>query len=57
VIDAFARLVTRPEVVAERFNDVIGREGDVRRTAFDHAQNGSKRFPNCGDLTAISIPR
>ena len=30
-LDAVAGLVARPEVVAERLDDVVGRDADVRR--------------------------
>ena len=35
-LDAGAGLVARPELVAERLDDVIGRDADVRRAALDH---------------------
>ena len=40
-VDALARLVVRPERVAERFDDVIGGHSHVRGAAFEHAENGS----------------
>ena len=39
-LDAFAGLVLGPEIVAERFNDVIGRDSDVRRAVFEHLCHG-----------------
>ncbi len=36
---AGARLVARPERVAERLDDVIGCDADVRRSGLDHLQN------------------
>jgi len=56
-INALARLVSRPQVIAERLDHVVGRYGDVGDTAFDHAQDGREYAPDGGDLVAISIPR
>ena len=39
-LDAVAGLVAGPEVVAERLDDVIGRDADVRGAAFDHLEHG-----------------
>ena len=55
--DAFAGLVAWPQFVAERFDDVIGRNGDVRGAAFDHAQNRCEHASDRGDLLTIPIPR
>ena len=38
-LDAGARLVARPEVVAKRLDHVIGRDADVHGAAFDHFQH------------------
>src|SRR5205085_12585705 len=35
-----ARLIARPEIVAERFDDVIGGDAEVRRALLDHLQHG-----------------
>ena len=35
-LDALAGLVAGPQIVAERLDDVIGRDADVRRAALDH---------------------
>src|SRR5205085_9052730 len=37
-LDAFARLVAGPQRVAERLDDVIGGDGDVRRAVFQQLQ-------------------
>ena len=39
-VDAGAGLVARPEVVAERLDDVVGRDADVRRSGLEHLQHG-----------------
>src|SRR6185312_5796814 len=39
-LDAFARLVSGPQVVAEGFDDVIRRDADMRCTLFDHLKHG-----------------
>jgi hypothetical protein len=35
-----ARFVARPQAVAERFDDVIGRDADVGRPLLQHLHNG-----------------
>ena len=35
-LDAFARFVAGPQIVAERLDDVIGGNADVRDAAFEH---------------------
>ena len=39
-LDAVAGLVARPETIAKRLDDVIGRHTDMRRSSLDHLQNG-----------------
>ena len=39
-LDALAGLVAGPQLVAERLDDVIGRDADVRAAALDHLQHG-----------------
>src|ERR1700726_2535671 len=41
-VDADPRLVTGPETVAERLDDVIGRHADMSRTRLDHLQHRLK---------------
>ena len=38
-VDARARLVPGPQVVAERLDHVVGRDADVRRAALEHLQH------------------
>ena len=45
-IDAFAGLVAGPEIVAERLDDVIGGDADVRRAFFEHLRD---RAQHAGD--------
>ena len=44
-------------MVAERLDDVIGRDGDVRGAAVDHAEHRRQHAANGADLAAVSIPR
>jgi hypothetical protein len=39
-LDPLPRLVAGPEIVAERFDDVIGRHADVRRAGLEHLRDG-----------------
>src|SRR2546426_1581498 len=39
-LDALARLVISPDVIAKRLDDVIGGDPDVRRSLLDHLQHG-----------------
>ena len=55
--NAFAGLVTRPQSVAKRFDDVIGRNGDVRGAALDHAQHRGEDASDRGHFAAVLIPR
>ena len=55
--DAFTSLVARPQFVAKRFDNVIGRNRDVRGAAFDHAQNRSENTSDRGDLSSVRILR
>jgi hypothetical protein len=50
-------LVTWPQFVAKRFDDVIGRNRDVRGTVFDHSQNRGKDASDRGDLSSVRILR
>ena len=56
-LDAFAGLVAWPQLVAKRFDDVIGRHGNVRGAALDHAQHRREHAADRGDLAAVLIPR
>ena len=52
-VDAFARLVALPEVVAEGLDDVVGRDADVRGAAFEHLRD---RVEDAGDRPERGIP-
>ena len=39
-LHAIAGLVSGPERIAERLDDVVGRHADVSRSRLDHLQNG-----------------
>ena len=56
-IDAGARLVSWPETVAERLDDVIGGDADVRRAALEHAEDRGDDAADCCDFVPIGIPR
>ncbi len=45
-LHAFARLVAGPEAIAERFDDVVGRDTEVRRAPLDELQH---RMQDPGD--------
>ena len=44
--DAGTRLVSRPKIVAKRFDDVIGSDADMRCAVLDHLHD---RIENAGD--------
>ncbi len=44
-LDAFARLVAAPEIVAEGLDHVVGRDTDVRGSVLDESQHGSASTP------------
>src|SRR5207237_5140048 len=51
---ALARFVSGPEVVAERLDDVIGRDAEVGCATLEHAQDRAQ-YPHDGrDLVAIA---
>src|SRR5207245_8107641 len=54
--DAFAGFVTWPQFVAKRFDNVIGRNSDVRGTVLDHAQHRREDASDRGYLPPIRIP-
>ena len=53
-LDARAGLVAGPQAVAERLDHVIGRDGDVRRAAVDHAEHGRDNAADGGDFGAVA---
>jgi hypothetical protein len=46
-----------PEVVAEGFDDVIGRDADVRGAAVDHPENRSDDAADGADLAPLRVVR
>ena len=51
-----ARLVVVPEIVAERLDDVIGGDAEVRRAAFEHARTSSvDHAAGRPDLDAVAV--
>jgi hypothetical protein len=54
-LDAFAGFVVWPQSIAKRFDNVIGRDGDVRGAALHHAQNREENTSDRGDLPSIGI--
>ena len=50
-VDPGAGLVAGPEIVAERFDDVIGGDGDVGCAGLEQARQGSRDRPDGGTLT------
>ena len=56
-LNTLARLVVRPQFIAERFDDMISCDTNVRRAAFDHPQHRGKDPSHGGDFAALVIPR
>ena len=56
-IDPFTGLVARPQLIAERLDDVIGRDGHVGRAALHQAEHGADDPAHCAHLAAVSITR
>jgi hypothetical protein len=54
-IDAVASLVAGPEAIAERFDDVIGGDTDMRRATVDHPENGADDAADRGDLPSVRV--
>ncbi len=54
-LDALARLVSRPQAVAERFDDVIGRHPDVRRPTPEQGPDRGEDAADGGDLAPLRI--
>ena len=53
-LDAGAGLVAGPQTVAERLDDVIGGDADVRRAAVDHAEHRADDAADGGDFAAVA---
>ena len=56
-LDPFAGLVAWPQPIAEGLDDVIGRDGDVRGAAANHAQDRREHAAHRGDFATVPIPR
>ena len=54
-IDAVAGFVRRPQPVAERLDDVIGSDADVRRAAVDHSEDGQEHPTDGGDFAPLAV--
>ena len=55
-LDPVPYLVTRPEVVAERLDDVVGRHTHVGRAALQHPEHGGHHAPHCRELVPLPVP-
>ena len=64
-VDALAGLVARPELVAERLDDVVGGDADVGGAALDHPEHGVHHAARRGErrlgarggaLPAVEMP-
>ena len=52
-VDAGAGLVAGPEVVAERLDDVVGGDADVRGAVAEQVEHRAEDAPDRGDLAAV----
>ena len=55
-LDALAGLVSRPQSIAERFDHMIGCDGNVCGAFADHAQQRCEHASDSRDLAAVAIP-
>ena len=53
--NACAGLVTRPQSIAKRFDDVVGGNGDMRGPALDHAEHRRENAADGSDFPALGI--
>src|SRR5438132_4624731 len=56
-IDAEAGLVSMPQIVAERFDDVIGGHADVRRPLFDHLEYAVQHSAHAAEARVDAVRR
>src|SRR5580765_6868365 len=56
-IDAGAGLVAAPEVVAKRFDDVVGGDANVRAAFLDHLQNAVQHAADAAELRVFATAR
>ena len=54
-VDAVAGLVAGPEVVAERLDDVVGRDADVRRARLDHLQHRVEHADHGAERLVVTV--
>ncbi len=54
-LDPVARLVLWPEIVAERLDDMIGRDAEVRRAAFNHLQHGIQYAEHGAEGSVVTL--
>ena len=54
-LDSLARLVSGPEIVAKRFDHVIGRDAQVRGAALQHAEDRSQNADERGRFPAVLV--
>ena len=55
-VDALAGLVAGPQIVAERLDDVVGRDADVRRARLDHLQHRVQHADHGAERLASAPP-
>jgi hypothetical protein len=55
--DAFAGLVTRPQVIAKGLDDVIGRNREVSGPILDHAKHRRQNTSDGSDFSARHVLR
>src|SRR5207302_4391037 len=53
VIDSRAGLVSRPQIVPKRFDDVIGGHADMRCSAFEHLHDRPKHARHCPERRIV----
>ena len=54
-IDPFTGLVARPQIVAERLDDVVSGDADVRGAAVNHLRHGAKHAVHGGKGRSFSL--
>ena len=54
-LDSLAGLVVGPKVVAERLDDVIGRNADVRGALLEHLQNGLQHADHRAEWAVLTL--
>jgi len=54
-LDARARFVAGPEIVAERLDDVVGRDAEVCGAALEHAEDRAQHADDGADFVAVRV--